>query len=154
MVFHATFNSMSVISRRQLMLFMVFLGFTSTRLGSEVSCPRTLPQKNPEDPVQFEPRTPGLQVKNFTTEPRGTLWSNWKHLQMKNLMFLNFLPNDKMLDWSKLKAFAEDKINVNERLKFGLGEVENIVAKGENAGYLHILLFITMFSKGFFSRLV
>ena len=49
-----------------------FLGFTSTRLGSEVSCQRTLPGKNPEDPVQLEPRTPGLRVKHFTTEPRGT----------------------------------------------------------------------------------
>ena len=27
--------------------------------GSEVSCPRTLPWKNPEDPVLLEPRTPG-----------------------------------------------------------------------------------------------
>ena len=36
MVFYATFNSISVISRRQLTLFMSFLGFTSTRLGSEV----------------------------------------------------------------------------------------------------------------------
>ena len=49
-----------------------FLGFTGTRLGSEVSCPRTLPRKNPEDPVRLEPRTPGLRVKHFTTVPRGT----------------------------------------------------------------------------------
>ena len=40
--------------------------------GSEVSCPKTLPQKNPEDPVRLEPRTPGLRVKHFTTEPRRT----------------------------------------------------------------------------------
>ena len=50
-----------------------FQGFTSTRLGSEVSCPRTLPRKNPEDLVRLEPRTPGLRVKYLTTEPRGTL---------------------------------------------------------------------------------
>ena len=73
MVFYAAFNCISVISRRQFMLFMFFLGFTSTRLGSEVSCPRTLPRKNPEDPVQLEPSTPGLRVKHFTTEPRGTI---------------------------------------------------------------------------------
>ena len=30
----------------------------------------------------------------------------------------NSLPNDKLLDWSKLKAFADDKINVIEKLKF------------------------------------
>ena len=73
MVFYAAFNSISVISRRQLTLLLSFLGFTSTRLGSEVSFPRTLPQKNPEDPVLLEPRIPGLQVKHFTSEPRGTL---------------------------------------------------------------------------------
>ena len=63
------------MSRRQLTLFMSFLDFTSTRLGSEVSYSRTLPRKNPEDPVRLEPRTPGLRVKHFTTEPRGTLIS-------------------------------------------------------------------------------
>ena len=36
MVFYAAFNSISVISRRQLALFISFRGFTSTRLGSEV----------------------------------------------------------------------------------------------------------------------
>ena len=64
----ADFNSISVISR--LTLCLSFLGFTSTRLGSEVSCPRTLPRKNPEDPVRLKPWTPGLRVKHFTTEPR------------------------------------------------------------------------------------
>ena len=47
------------------------------------------------------------------------------------------LPYDKILDWSKLKAFADDKISVNYKLKFGLGRVENIVEKEENAGYQH-----------------
>ena len=51
---------------------MSFLGFTSTRLGSEVSCPRTLPRKNQEDPVRLEPRTTGLRVKHFNFEPCGT----------------------------------------------------------------------------------
>ena len=56
---------------------MSLLGLTSTRLGSEVSCLRTLPRKNPEDPVQLEPRTPGIRVKHFTTEPRGTQMDEW-----------------------------------------------------------------------------
>ena len=76
-----------------------FVGFTSTRLGSEVSCPRTLPRKNPEDPVRFEPRTPGLRVKHFTTEPRRTLnkfiqlvlisldSASWKLYQYSRRMF-------------------------------------------------------------------
>ena len=36
------------------------------------------------------------------------------------LTCLNSLPNDKILDWFKLKAFANDKIYVNEKLKFVL----------------------------------
>ena len=44
------------------------------------------------------------------------------------------LPNDKNLDRSKLKAFADDKINMSEKLKFVLGMVENVVEKGEYAG--------------------
>ena len=39
----------------------------------------------------------------------------------------NTLPNNKYLDLSKLKAFADDKINVTKILKFGLGRVENTV---------------------------
>ena len=57
------------------------------------------------------------------------------------LIMVNFLPNDKILDLSKLKAFAEDKISVTQKLKFKLGRVENNVGKGENAGYQHFLLF-------------
>ena len=48
---------------------------------------------------------------------------------------LKSLPNNKILDWSKLKASADNKMNVTENLKFVLGRVENIVGKGENAGY-------------------
>ena len=53
---------------------------------------------------------------------------------------VNSLPNGKFLGLSKLKAFANDKINVSEKLKFVLGRVESIVGKGENAGYQHFLL--------------
>ena len=34
------------------------------------------------------------------------------------------------LHWSKLKALADYKINVTEKLKSVLGKVENIVRKG------------------------
>ena len=49
-----------------------------------------------------------------------------------------------------MKAFADDKINVTEKLRLffffffflgGGGGVENIVEKEENAGYQHFLLF-------------
>ena len=70
MVFYAAFNNISVISRRQFTLFMSSWVSPVLGWGSEVSYPRTLPRKNPEDPVWLEPRTPGLRVKHFTTEPR------------------------------------------------------------------------------------
>ena len=60
---------------------------------------------------------------------------------------INSLPNDKILDWSKLKAFADDKINVNEKFKFGLGMVEKIMGKGENTGFKHFPLFLHCFQK-------
>ena len=62
-------------------------------------------------------------------------------------MLLNSLPNNKILDWSKLKAFANEKINVTEKLKFVLGKVINIVGKGGNAGYQRFLLFPHCFPK-------
>ena len=52
-----------------------------------------------------------------------------------NEALFHSLPNNKILDWSKLKAFADDKICVTERLKFVLERVENIVGEGENAGH-------------------
>ena len=64
------------------------------------------------------------------------------------------LPNDKMLDWSNLKAFADNKINITEKLIFDLERVENIRGKGENTGYQHFLLFPKCFRKVFFLRVV
>ena len=64
-----------------------------------------------------------------------------------NGVVFNPLPNDKILAWSKLKAFADDKINMTSNLKFVLVRVENIVGKGENAGYQHFLLFLQFFHK-------
>ena len=46
-----------------------------------------------------------------------------------------------------MKTFADNKINVTKKLKFVLGKVENIVGKGENAGYQHFLLFPQHFQK-------
>ena len=44
-------------------------------------------------------------------------------------MQLKSLPNDKILDLSKLKEFADDKTNVTKELKFVLGREENIVGR-------------------------
>ena len=67
-------------------------------------------------------------------------------------MCFNRLPNDEILDWSKLKAFADDKINVTEKMKFVLERVENNVGKGENAAYQHFLLFPQCFQKASYKR--
>ena len=61
------------------------------------------------------------------------------------------LPNDKMFDQSKLKEFADDKINVTQKLKFAGERVENFIGKGENAGYQYFVLFPQCFQKTFTS---
>ena len=57
---------------------------------------------------------------------------------------INSVPNNKMLNF---KAFADDKMIVTQKLKFVLGRLENMVGKGENAGYRHFLLFLQCFLK-------
>ena len=48
---------------------------------------------------------------------------------------INCLPKDKNLDQSKMKDFADDKVNVTKKLNLILGGVENIMGKGGNSGY-------------------
>ena len=79
---------------------------------------------------------PGHESDTLTTEPH-----EWGRALTETL------PNNKMLGWSKLKAFANNNRNINEKFKFCLGRVGNIVGKGENAGYQHFLLFQQCFQK-------
>ena len=86
-----------------------------------------------------------------TDEPRF-FCTHWKHASILKPSFriarlVNSLPKDKILDWSKQKAYADDQIKVIENLKFLLWREENIVGKGENAGYQHFLLFPQCFEK-------
>ena len=60
---------------------------------------------------------------------------------------LTSLPNDKILDWSKFKAFVDNKINLNHKLKLDTGRAESIVGKGKNVGYQHFLLFPQCFHR-------
>ena len=46
----------------------------------------------------------------------------------------NSLPNDKILAWSKLKAFVDDKIDVVKMMISLFDKLENTVGKGENDG--------------------
>ena len=61
--------------------------------------------------------------------------------------YLNSLPNDKILDVTKLKAFEDDKINDAQMRISVFDRVENIVGKGKNAGYQHFLLFPQCFQQ-------
>ena len=71
-----------------------------------------------------------------------------KYLQgYYEMSMFNSLPIDKILDRTKLKAFADDKLNVAKMIIFLLNRIENIVKKGENAGYQHF-----SFSNNVFKR--
>ena len=52
----------------------------------------------------------------------------------------------KLFTFTKLKAFAGNNLNMNQKLKFALERVENTVGKGENAAYQHFLLFPQCFN--------
>ena len=55
-------------------------------------------------------------------------------------VWVNSLPNDKILDVIKLKTFADYKLKDTKLMISLLDGVENTVGKGENPGYQHFLL--------------
>ena len=60
-------------------------------------------------------------------------------------MIFKFLPNDKILDLSKLKAYADGNINVTpNEICFSKGR--NIVINEENTSCMYFLLFTQCFS--------
>ena len=71
----------------------------------------------------------------------------------QNQVLFNSIPNDKILDWFKLKALADDKLKVAKMMIFLFDRVDNTVGNGENAGYQHFLLF-PVFCKTFFFRVI
>ena len=70
-----------------------------------------------------------MKKKVYFTEQSFTMHQNFKFIFKESFekFILISLLNDKILGWSKLKAFADDKINANKKLKYGLGREENIV---------------------------
>ena len=62
--------------------------------------------------------------------------------------WFNPLADDKILDWSKLKQFADDNFKFDENSRKFLKRVENTVGKGEIARYKQFFPFPTVFSKG------
>ena len=73
------------------------------------------------------------------------LWLLW----LIDCMVSNHLPKDKILEVTKLKAFAGDKLNVTKMTISLFDRVENSVER-EKA----FSPFLTMFSKAFFFRVV
>ena len=63
---------------------------------------------------------------------------------------LNPLPDDKILDSSKLKEFADDNFKLDENGRKLSKQVENTVGKGEIARYEQFLLFPQCFQKACF----
>ena len=69
--------------------------------------------------------------------------------------FICQLPHDKsLLDLSKLKKLADDKLKVAHMVIFVSEKKENIEGKRENAGYQHFLLFPQCFQKASSSRML
>ena len=65
-------------------------------------------------------------------------------LSIKSIYQLSYV--NKILALSKLKVFADDNFNVIQMVRFFFGRVENILGKGENAGYQHFSLFLQCFN--------
>ena len=63
----------------------------------------------------------------------------------------NPLPDDKILDWSKLKQSADHNFKFDENIRKFFKRVENTVGKGEISRYEQFLFF-PVFSNGLFPR--
>ena len=70
----------------------------------------------------------------------------------KTINPINPLPDDKILDWSKLKQSADDNFKLDENSRKFSKQVENTVGKGRNCALRAISPFSTAFSKGLLPR--
>ena len=82
----------------------------------------------------------------------STACGGWIGSKLFVLLFVNFLPvnpfpNNKFLDSSKLKEFADNSFNFDENDRKLFKQVENTVGKGEIACYEQFLLFPQCFQK-------
>ena len=68
-------------------------------------------------------------------------------LTMPCIKFFNTFPNNRTLDETKFKVFADNKLNFANMTISLFDRVENTVGKGENTGYQHFLLFSQCFPK-------
>ena len=64
-------------------------------------------------------------------------------------MLFNPLPNDVILDYTKLKAFEDDKINAAQKIISVFGQLENIEEKKRKCWFQAFSPFPRMFLKAF-----
>ena len=74
-------------------------------------------------------------------------WFKCKLVIYYTVKVFNPLPNNKTLEMTALKAFADDKLKVAKMMISLFDRVENTVGKGENAGYQHFPFFPPCFQK-------
>ena len=86
-----------------------------------------------------------FQKACFSGVSKGVI--EWEWVNHFAQCSLSSLPNDKILVYSALKAFAEEKDWYASKTEAVMEWEENIVGKGENAGYQHFLLFPQCFQK-------
>ena len=68
---------------------------------------------------------------------------NVTHLTMYHTVkTFNSLPSGILSDWSKLKAFADHNLYVAQMMIYVFDRIENIVGKGENAGFQNMLILL------------
>ena len=93
-----------------------------------------------------------LSLVNTFCRSLNPLFTEYDSFVYLAFTILNSVPNGKILEWFRLKAFADYKIKVLEIMTFVFDRIENNVGKGENGGYQHFLLFPQCFQKAFYSR--
>ena len=69
----------------------------------------------------------------FTTSEIVVCELNFRQPKVFRLTMVNPFPHDKILDQTKLKAFADNKLNVTKVIISVFDRVENVVGKGEIA---------------------
>ena len=67
---------------------------------------------------------------------------------------VNSLPNDSFLDQSILKALADDKVNLAEKIEICFGKERKHIPKRRKCWSPVFTPFSTMFSKGLFFKVV
>ena len=75
-------------------------------------------------------------------------------LMKTEYIWINPLPDGKILALSKSKAFADDMFSVTQMLQFYSERVEKVMGKGDKFWLPALFSFPTMFSKGFFLMVI